>query len=382
MMLNGSRLNARSLNGGVRSGVYGAAEAITGFSGELTGQRTITIGGQIVLPLTGEFLASAQRYLTTDAVFGIQSALAQTVIRNGKGVLPLTLDAELLFSKVSLGFGSALLEVDLKGYVGVIFIDGSSVIHPMTVELDAARKRVSSGAGYIEVVGELSPSAIRRATAYPQLYLNGEGEASHIDALGTRYIGAGGDLVLGLFAEDGGMVRQVFMGSADIALLSSGSGRLIKPTLAGQGVIDLGLTGQFFVTKYLAGTAELAVLTEMTANRRRPAQGTLVTQLLSNGVGYVLKRSLAGQAVVSTLVTMDGRRAAPLSGSVELTLDTTMNGVRAAALKGNANIVLFTASEGYLNIFNEDNPSQDFYRPADIREYIRIAKSNTFKRTS
>lgn len=381
MMLNGSRLNARSLNGGVRSGVYGAAEAITGFSGELTGQRTVTIGGQIVLPLTGEFLASAQRYLAIDAVLGIQSDLAQTVIRNGKGVLPLTLNTELFFSKMALGFGSALLEVDLKGYVGVIFIDGSSVIHPMTVELDAARKRVSSGAGYIEVVGELSPSAIRRATAYPQLYLNSEGEASHIDDLGTRYIGAGGDLVLSLFAEDGGMIRQVFMGSADIAILSSGSGRLIKPTLAGQGVIDLGLQGEWFVTKYFGGTTNIAVLTEMTGNRRRPAQGTLVTQLLSNGVGYVLKRSLAGQAVVSTLVTMDGRRAASLSGSVDLALNTSMNGVRAAALKGNANIVLFTASEGYVNIQGEDIPSQQFYRPADIREFIRGVKAGTFTRS-
>lgn len=380
MQLNASTLNARSLNGGVRSGVYGTAEAITGFSGELTGRRTALLGGQLVLPLTGEFLASAQRYLVCDAVVGIQSFLNETVTRNGDGNLLLTLNTELFFSKVSLGFGSALLEVDLLGYVGVIFIDGSSVIHPMTVELDGVRSRLSSGAGYIEVVGELSPSAIRRATAYPELSLNGEGEASHI-AGGIKYIGAGGNLVLGLHAEDGGMIRQLFMGSADIDILSSGSGRLLKPTLAGQGVIDLGLQGDWFVTKYFGGTTNIALLTEMAGSRRRLAEGTLVTQLLSNGLGYLFKHSLAGSMVLNTVTSLDGLRAKPLSGELVTGLNTSLDGRRAAVIRGNANIVLFTASEGYVNIFTEDIPSQQFYRPADIREFIRGVKAGTFTRS-
>lgn len=381
MRLNGSALNRRRLNAGRRLPVYGTGQAVAKVTAELSATRIVHGAGGAVQRLDGELLASAIRKATGSWVSVVDAELAQTVARIGSGQAVLALAADLFYSRTVLGFGTAVLEFELQGHVGVVFIDGQAVIRPIQAELDAAKRVMGQGAVAFGMDGALAPSAIRRVAAeLVPLGMDGTLEASHIDANGVRHVGFAGVAPLELEARDAGMLRQAFIGSLDFDLQGSGSGSLIKPTLAGEAVLGQWMAGAFHAVRQIHGEAVLQTKAKAEGAVIVLGEGKAVLSLLAYGTGY--KRTYPGlhATIVSIGSELDGMRVTRGDGSAAIELGVSGTGVRRRVGKGVAVLELLGESDGYLNPNAEDPTEETFSRLALPREFSRPATAREWRR--
>ena len=381
MRLNGSALNRRALNAGRRLLVCGSGQAVAKVTAELSAARIVHGDGNAVQLFDGEFLASAIRNAAGSWASVLEAELVQTVARSGSGQAVLSLTTDLFYSRTVLGFGTAVLEFELQGHVGVVFIDGQAILRPMQAELDAARRVMGQGAAVLGMEGALAPSAIRQSVGeLAPLELTGTLEASHVDATGVRHIGFAGAAPLGLEARDAGMLRQAFIGSLDFELQGSGSGSLIKPTLDGEAVLGLGMTGGFHSIRQISGTAVLQAKAEAEGAVIVRGEGKAVLSLLAYGTGY--KRTYPGldATIVSIGSELRGVRVARGAGSAVLDLDAICTGQRRRLGKGVAVIDLLGESDGYLNPSAADPTEEIFSRLAIPREFSRLATAREWRR--
>ena len=348
---------------------------------DLAATRIVHGAGDAVQHLVGDFLASAIRKAGGVWLCTVDAELAQTVARNGTGQAVLEMAADLYYSRTVLGFGTAVLGLELQGHVGVVFIDGQAAIQPMLVELDAVKRVMGHGAAAVSLGGSLSPSAIRRVAAeLVPMEMAGTLEASHIDAGGVRHIGLFGSAPLGLEAQDAGMLRQAFIGSLDFDLQGAGSGSLIKPTLAGEAVIGLSLSGGFHTVRKIQGSAVLQVCAEAEGAVIVRGEGSAVLSLLAQATGYKQTFPQLDAALTRIDSQLDGARVARGNGSAVIGLDMSAYGVRCRLGKGTAVIEVLGESDGYLNPNAEDPTEETFSRLTVPRDFSRPATAREWRR--
>lgn len=381
MRLNSSALNARSLNGGSRRPVYAAGEAVSGFAAELDGVRIALGSGSAVHRLSGSFRATAQRFSGGAWLASLSADLAQTVARNAQGAAVVVVDAGLFYSKTSLGFGSAEFGLHLQGHVGVVFGEGMAVVRPLNVALDGAKLVRGAGVGSVELVGELAPSAVRRFAGITlPLSLEGEGEGSHVDSDGVRHIGLAGGAPISFSAEDGGMLRQSFIGSLDFDLQGSGSGQLAKPTLAGSAVTSLGISGDFRVLRRGQGAAVAELASALKGEVLVLGSGSAVVRLGAACTGYKTTFPALDSVVTGIDIELHGSRAAAIDGAAVIGLGVSLNGSRVRRGSSTALMLLLAESDAYLNPYAEDQNEQVFARPAPLRTFSRPASVREWRR--
>lgn len=371
MRLNGSALNARPLNGDSRLAVFGVAEAIAAFQAELDGIRYQYGSGDAIHVLAGDFLAKAERFGGGSAPIIVVADIAQTVSRSGRGAAILQVDGDLYYSRTVYGSGGAEVSLLFEVYVGVVLIDGDVVILPCELELDANRKRPGAGDGALAVLGELDPSAIRRSeSADNAVTVTGILEPSHIHD-GVRYVGGFADAEMPIIAEDAGMIRQNLIGSADFYMEAFASGRIERPTLAGEAINNILLQSDFRASRRAEGSALMHVVAECDGEIFVRGDGQGIIRVVADGTGYKTTKVPLDAAVIGLAIDIDGRRKRPGSGDATLHFDSEMDGRRRLPGGGTAYIEVLGPSGGFNNVFAEDIEEQTFFRPAVQREFSR-----------
>ncbi|SUD16406.1 Uncharacterised protein [Aquipseudomonas alcaligenes] len=348
---------------------------------DLVATRIVHGAGDALQQLAGQFLASSIRMAGGAWSCTVDATLAQTVSRSGAGQAVLEVAADLYYTRAVLGFGTAVVELELQGHVGVVFIDGQAVIRPMHAELAPTKRVMGQGAAASVMAGLLAPSAIRRISGeLMPMKMDGGLEGSHIDAGGVRHIGFSGVAPLGLEAQDAGMLRQAFIGSLDFELNGSGSGSLIKPALAGDAVLGLRLLGGFRVARHVRGEAVLKASVACTGAVVVRGEGEAAQSLRATLTGY--KRTYPGleATIVSVGSSLRAARIVHCSGSAVVGLQLSGQGARHRLGKGAAVIEVLGESDSYLNPNAEDPTEENFSRLAVPRDFARPAEAREWRR--
>lgn len=383
MRLNASALNQTTVNGGpARLAVRGAGDAALALTAAVTATRITRIQGELAWELEVGLLARAERFGAGSVPIVLAADVEQTVSRGGRGAATLTFFADLYYTKQGYLTGSAVIELAAVAYIGIQFGGGAAVLWPAEASLALVRGRTGAGVGAMSLHAALEAQATRRTTLVAETFvLSGDLDASHIDDLGQRYIGASGAAIVPVAAEDAGMLRQSFLGSLDFDITSSGSGSLEKPTLDGSAPIDILMAVDSTVQRFGVGEARLVLGAALAGEVLVPGAGDASFRLVASGTGYVLKRSLTGEADLSLVGQGEGNVVVPFAGEAPLTLGVTLTGSLAKVGFADAEIVLFSASDAYLNPNAMDIEEQWFYRPAAVRDLARLAVQRDFLRT-
>ncbi|WXL27760.1 hypothetical protein WG219_10035 [Ectopseudomonas mendocina] len=381
MRLNGSALNERRLNAGRRVPVLGSGQALFSVSTEILARRVVHGTGAAVKLLAGDFLASAVRRTTGEWVTLVNATLIETVARNGSGEAVFNLAADLFYSRTVLGSGFAVFGLEMLGHVGIVFIEGEAFIRPMQVEMTSAKRVMVLGAADIAVGGSLMPSAIRLSVVeLVPSHLTGDLEASHIDAAGVRHIGFSGGTPLELDLQDSGMLRQAFVGSLDFELLGSGSGSLIKPTLAGAAEFGVQVLGGFHAIRPISGLAVLEqhMVTDGAVIVR--GEGIAVLSLLTFGTGYKRTYPDLEATIVRIDSSMSGTRVITSSGAAVTELEALGVGVRRRVGRGTAVFDFLGESDSYINPNAFDPTEEIFSRLVIPRNFVRLPAIREWRR--
>lgn len=345
MRLNGAALNRRPLGGAARLPVYGQADFSLGVTSGVTATRTQYGVAHAVLALVASFSPHVIRNGASACVLTLDPSLAQTVARSGTGEGVLGVDASLYYTRTMYGSGAAEIGIHWISDVGVVFIDGHAVMAPGVAVLDATRRVHSSGTGHVDLLGALAPSALRRSLASVIVgALDGQLEASHVNAQGQRYVGFGGAAASELAVEDAGMLRQSFIGSVDFEIQATARGTSRKPTLAGARPFEIAVGADFRVSRRGQGTAALGLSAALRGEVHVRGSGAAPLVIQAAGTGYRQTFNALGASVVATALRMDGRRAVMLAGATPLV--TEAGGVGARCRVGTGDWVLDVSSDG------------------------------------
>lgn len=386
MQLNGSALNAAALNStsAVRAPVPFEGAAALAVEASAEAVRVARMSGAAAIHVGSEIQLSAQRWLRGDLVPAVHAGFDPSVYRSGAGAAVMRLGASLFYVKQIHGYGTAVLDVSARGDVGVVFIDGQAVLHPLTAEMDGLRAHCGAGDATVVVSAELAPSAIRRPTPAGALMISSmtaELDASHIDGGGVRHIGMYGDAPVAWLAEDGGMLRQSLIGSLDMSMLA-GTGTLTvrRPTLAGSAEKRLTLSAEFFARRRGEGVATVTATAHLDGEIHVRGEGTANLRLIASGTGYAYRMTMAGDAPIDVRLKSDWVRKRTGGGAAVLGLIAEMGGVRRRFFSGSFAIEALNFGNAVINPYREDAVAQRFFRPAIVRDFTKAAFQREFRR--
>lgn len=388
MQFNGSAINRASLNGGAspRLPLLWAGDAVLTVGVELAGRVRRTLFGLAAVELTGDLLGTAERFGLGEVGLALDLEIDPSGVRNGQGVVVIALKGDLFYSKTISGYGTAILEIDAAGYVGVIFGGGEAPLSFLDTELNLIRARLGEGSGSMALMSEIDASAIRQAGvstggAIGLAEILGGLDPSHVNDLGQRYINASGGADIRLTAADAGMLRQSLLGSADLEVLSTGSARAIRTSPPGSAIhsLDIALTPS--VRRYGQGAAAVEIRTALAGEIFVRGDMQAVCRVQATGTGYAFRRSVGAGASIALKAGLDGLRATSGSGSAELVVDSVGSWQRSVSIAGRAVITLFAGSDAYLNPSAMDIDEQWFFRPAAARDFARPSMQRDFART-
>jgi hypothetical protein len=360
-----------------------AADAIGFVSSAMDGTRVPTMSGAMSVLLGGGFDASAMRRADFELVMTSFPDFAPNVQRMAVGAGVLTVGADLYYTKLSIGFGSALVSVEVYGDVGIVFGDGEASIDPLGLNLDVARRRHGSGDAVCAVDSYGEASAIRRPAVSSVPFdcgLIGVLEPTHITAGGVRYVGMFVDAALTVLPEDGGLIRQAFLGSMDLlALAGTADLRTIRPTLAGEAVSSVVMSADFQVERRATAAAvtELAAAVEFFCIVE--GEGEAVVVCSPAFLGSVLRKG-GGVSEIVLLAALEGLRARLGDAEVELAFLPEMAASRFRLCDAGAVIDALSFASAVVNPYAEDDGEQNFNKPALDREFSRPASAREFFR--
>lgn len=373
-MINGIALNRAGLNARPRLRVSGAGGAPFAIGALLDGTRRPTGRGDVVLGIASSGAASAIRAAAGDFVLPVSASLMGSATRNAVGDAMLGVHASLFYQRtIYASADAALIELTLRGDVGIVFIDGEGVMHPLSIEIDASREHTAAGAAVIGVTADFTASATRRGSGSSAsvIAFDGDLDPSHISG-GVRYVGGSGRAVHSVVLEDAGFKRQVNIGALDFGLVASGTAVVMRPTLAGQCIKRIEMSADFHVIRRAQG----ALLLERDANLSGEifvrGDGQAVISVGAVGTGYVYRRTISGAAVKALSVALDGVRGR--TGFSEITpvvLEAVMDGTRVVVADADAPIEVLSFSFGVIDPFAEDISDQRYSSPARARAFVR-----------
>lgn len=381
MRLNGASFNTRPLNSSFRSVVLATSRAVLENRAALVGVKHSNGSGQATLLLKGEFPGSTQRFAQGRLDLLLEGELAQTVSRSGTGCAMLEVDADLFYTRVVYGFGSTAIDLDMRGDVGVVFIEGEARLELPDTEWEGAKLRRASATGVTLLSGDLNASALRRPKGNCSLaILSGALEPSHVDAAGHRHIGGFGEARSQFNIEDGGMLRQSRLGKAALSLGAEASGRIERTTLAGAATTQLNLIADFQIQRRGEGKSAVILGGDCAGEVMVPGEGQAIVSFSGKGTAYKITRvSLEGQPVVLDS-ELKGVRTHVSPGEAVVALAGQLTGTRARVLDGEGIMVLLTPSSAYVNLTAEDDDEQNFIRPGIPRAFLRPAQIKEWNR--
>lgn len=383
MRLNGSALNSMRLNASAaRLPVGFAADAIGVVASVASGTRIPTMSGDMVFSCEADFSASALRRSEFSLVVAGVSEFFPNVQRMGVGEGFLSVGASLYYSKLSLGFGSALVSVEFRGDVGIVFGDGEATFDPLELEVSVSRRRHGAGDAAAEIVAGGEASAVRRPAAALELRcgLSGVLEPTHVTAGGVRYVGMFAEAPVTVLPEDAGMLRQAFLGSMDLlALAGAAEIRNIRTTLAGAAVAATVLAADFQVLRRAAADA----VTEMVADSEFfclvEGEGQAAIVSAPSFLASV-QRFGGGVSETCVVVSFSGLRAKVSGGDAQVSCVYEMKGSRVRFFSGDAVIEALSFTSPVVNPYAEDDDEQTFNKPGMDRVFVRPAISREFLR--
>lgn len=382
MQLNATSINARSVNSGAaRSIVHADSDFISGILAGLDGIRVQMCDGVAVAHVNAEMDSGAIRMGRVDLGFVFGASLAQTVTRSGRGDAVLDVDASLYYMRTQYGYGSAEISLLAFADVGVVFIDGEAQLQPLIPEIELSRMQLGAGDGVIEFSGDFEASAIRHAPMVVEgILMSGELDASHISG-GVLYVGGYGSADIDLVAEDAGMRRQAHIGSADFIFSAYIEPRIERPTLAGEAVMHLLVSGDFLVSKFFHAMAPVEISGAMDGEVIVQGSGSAAIVIEAVVTGYKTTHVSLSSAVTAIEASMDGLRAKPIAGDAPVSFDIESSWSRVKVADGTAIIEILEEATGYLNTRADDDEDQVFSRPAMQREFSRPAAQRDWSRS-
>lgn len=381
MRLNASALNSRSLNADRRAFVLGSGDALYLLQPELTATRYRHGAGDLIQGLYGDFLASAQRFAQGDQILVNQADLSPTMYRSSGGAVVLGLDSSLYYMRTVQGFGSAELGLHLQGHVGIVFGEGTAVLAPLPIQMTGSKMIKGAGSSVLILDGSLTPSALRRGTGGALVgNYSGQAEASHVHD-GVRYVGFAGDSLFSFLAQDGGMLRQSFIGSLDFDIQGGLQGTLRKPTLAGTSLFSLGLEAHFQVIRRGEGALVLPLVAEGAGQIFVRGGGSAAIRLVATGSPSKRTFGQSSAPILDFQTRLSATRLLQLNGQLGMAVGLEGYGQRTTMMDAEAVMDLLSESEAYLNPFSEDVSRQTFSRPAAQREFVRSAMTREWRRS-
>lgn len=383
MLLNGSALNARLLNAGVRPApVAMAGDAPVVWSPELTGTRRRNAWADAPMVGQGDFLATCQRYLVGDLDVVQAADLATAVRRNGTGQGQIGIHASLYYTRVIYFTGSAILEVVAISDVGVVYGEGSGAAHLLS-ELDGTRAKLGQADAIAAALAQMDASAIRRGATKASSdasLLFAQLDSAHITAGGIQYVNGFSDAVAYLDIVDNGMKRQVLIGSLDLEPLATGFATAKRHGM-GDAITDLNVTGAFNVQRRTEGTGIITAHASGEGRVLVPGYGDAVMRLIASMTGYVYKRGGVMEAISTLANELNAVKLKMGQGDAVQELGIFLDGRRVASAQAEAVVILnavSTASD--YNFLGEDDDDEVFFRPASTREFSRPAMIREWRR--
>jgi hypothetical protein len=238
----------------------------------LAGSKTARGTGSASAVLVGDLLGTcARKTLGGEVSVERDAGFSPSVRRGAAGSAIATLAGSLFYSKTSLLTGSLLTDHRAFAYIGVIFIDGQTVMLTYP-ELTANRKKTGSGTATAAASMTGTASAVRRHTTpggFPPAIIERDAtlDSASIHA-GVRTINFSSFPVTSIRMSESGMNRQ-----------------------ASVGLIDHGFTaeGTASARRSLPGSSSTKVFTaELTpAIRRFGSSNSMVTVASASGSGQV-----------------------------------------------------------------------------------------------
>lgn len=382
-MLNGSAVNVRSINGGVRPfPEVLAGDAVAAGLADLTATRVRLLTGDAVAAAVGNFLASAQRYGSATFTSAQLAQLDATATRNASGSAIAVTGASLYYTRVVYGTGGALISVIAISDIGVVYGEGSGVMVP-TAALDGRRAKAGVASAVATTAADLSASAIRRgATA------SGSGidtlvaqlDTAHITGLGVRYINGSGDAIGYITLEDNGLKRQVLIGSLDLEPIAYGAGSAIRNATAAA-TIDTETSFDAYTVRRAEGAGMITGHASMSGDVLVPGTGTAIIQLVAELTGYAYRRTAILDAIAEVTTELDGlRRRVGRSDAIANT-NIIMDGRRVRLGVGDSIVILNAENFGEdFNLVGMDDDDEVFFRPAVDRDFFRPEQQREMRR--
>lgn len=373
-MLNGSRLSARSLNAGVRRiPALIAGEAVLESDGVADFSRTKFGYGDAVTALISDISGGSLRLFDGVAIIKQEAELDTAVRRISYGSGAIEIGSSLYYTRTINWSGAAVTQIIAASDVGVVYGE-SSAIAILSTDLNATRLRAGFSDAIAGVFGDFSPSAIRvpATNSEPSAHeIYAALDSAHITGAGIRYIDGSGDAYAFIDVIDEGMRRQIVIGSAEMLLSASGSGRAIRNGM-GAGVASAIAFGEFSAVRRSAGAGIVAVDSSMNGVVLVPFRGDAVIKIASSMTGYVYRRGAVLNAVSSMIADLAivrnrlGRGGAILVGVIEF------DGLRYVAGEGNAVVELNAESTATdYNFSGLDDEGEIYRRPPSQREFAR-----------
>ncbi len=383
MRLNSAMFNGRRINvGTVVYPVTFASDSVGVVDSALDATRYANVRADAVAQLDCDLLASAQRWLRGDLSTLLDSDLVSRAVRGGAGSGVVECDGGLYYTKIVYLSGAAELRIIAISDVGVVYGEGSGVALP-SAALDGSRVRLGYGDAMAETDAGLAASAIRTpATAYVGdiVSLTSQLDTAHITAGGIRYIDGFGDAYAYLEIEDGGMRRQVFIGSLDLEPLATGFATARRH---GKGDATIKTSTSFTLESIRRGTGTAVVqgVGELAGEIFVLGRGDAVISLVARLTGAVYMRGSVLSAVSTLATELEGVRSKiGVSSAIAVTV-TDMTGVRKRTGRGSSIITLAAESSASdVNFVGMDDDVELFYRPPMQREFFRAAITREWRR--
>lgn len=383
MRLNSAALNGRRINFGPT--IYPtqfSSDSIGVVASALDATRYANGAAAAVAELSGDFLASALRYLNGDVITRVDAELLANAVRSGAGAAIVEAEGSLFYTRLVYGSGGAELRIIAISDVGVVYGEGSGVATP-TAMLDGVRVRVSSGDAIAITDGSLAASAIRvPATEVAQdlIPLFAELDTAHITSGGIRYINGGADAYAYLEIEDAGMRRQVFIGSLDLEPLATGSAAAIRHG-KGDALVTSTMLGTFEAVRRGEGAGIVRGVGQLSGEVLVRFSGNAVIELAARMTGYVYRRGGVLNAISTLAAGLVGVRAKTSSGSA-ITIAVMDASANIRKLASGASVIELNAEStaADFNFSGEDDDTEVFYRPSMQREFYRAAIQREWRR--
>lgn len=381
-MLNGARLNTRSLNVGVRPiAVALAGDTISNILADGSFRRTHRASGEAVAAWDAQFIGGNMRFFEGAVHTTLITDFSSSVRRISWGEGVVNVAASLYYTRTINWTGAALTSILAVSDVGVVYGEGSSVMLPMAA-LDGTRAKVGFSDAIALTLGEFQASAIRRPLTSDNGAISPLAAAldsAHISG-GIRYIDGFADAYAYLDVVDAGMKRQVIIGSAELLFGSSASGRAVR-NATGVGTMVTLTSGDFGAIRRAEGSGVIALGGDMQGLVLVPGDMPAIIHLNASMTGYVYRRTTLMQAITEAAVDLTLVRTKLGAGDAPLVALISLDGRRTAMGAGEAVAILNAESTATdYNFTGEDDEAEVFFRPASTREFSRPAAIREWRR--